>query len=133
MAISGHRQQRTAPPAARAGASAVVAKALSRASKKLQISQSSVAAIIGVSPSKVTRVFKGQSELSVIGKEGQLALLFLRVFRSLDTVVGGDEQALRSWFHGKNAHLGGVPSKLVESPQGLVNVADYLDAMRGTL
>lgn len=119
--------------AAELDAGAVDVKALRAASRRMNLSQASVGAIIGVSGSKVTRLFNGQARLAVAGKEGQLALLLLRVFRSLDTLVGGDEKAVRAWLHAKNVHLNGVPAQLVETPQGLVNVADYLDAMRGTL
>jgi hypothetical protein len=110
-----------------------VAKALLQASERLGLGRGDVAEVIGVSPSTMTRVFDGTSRLQVRRKEGQLALLLLRVFRSLDSALGGDERAVRTWFTTRNLHLRGVPSKLVRTPQGLVHVADYLDAVRGTL
>lgn len=112
---------------------AVVAKALQRAADRLGLSQAALAEIIGVSPAKVTRLFAGDATLGVRRKEGQLALLLLRVFRSLDTVVGGNPEALRAWFHAENHHLQGVPAELVARPEGLARVADYLDGVRGTL
>lgn len=112
---------------------AVVAKALRRAVERLGLTQADLAAVIGLSPSTVTRIFDGSAALAVDRKEGQLALLLLRVFRSLDSAVGGDERAVRAWFGGENRHLSGVPAELVKTPQGLVHVADYLDAVRGTL
>ena len=66
--------------------------------------------------------------------EGRHALLFLRVFRSLDTLVGGDAAKARLWLSAENRHLGGYPPlALIRTTPGLVRVADYLDAMRGKL
>ena len=55
------------------------------------------------------------------------------VYRSLDAMVGGNPEALRAWLTHANDHLHGVPAELLRTPQGLVHVADYLDAMRGKL
>ena len=64
-------------------------------------------------------------------KEGELALVFLRVYRSLDALVGGDDEKARRWLGAPNAHLHGVPLQLMRRVDGLVHVAEYLDAMRG--
>jgi hypothetical protein len=42
-------------------------------------------------------------------KPYELSLLLVRLFRSLDAVVGGDEASLRSWMVAANLALGGVP------------------------
>ena len=63
-------------------------------------------------------------------KEGELSLLFLRAFRSLDSLLGGSEEAARAWLHADNRHLGGVPAVEMEKVAGLVRVVEYLDAMR---
>jgi hypothetical protein len=55
----------------------------------------------------------------------------------LDAVVGGDEEKARAWFHAKNMHLGPgrviSPSERARTIEGLVDVAQYLDAVRGKL
>lgn len=66
-------------------------------------------------------------------KEGELALMFLRVYRSLDTLVGGDDAKATDWLHEVNDHLGGIPADRILSVEGLVDVVQYLDAMRGRL
>jgi hypothetical protein len=66
-------------------------------------------------------------------KEGELALLFLRLFRSLDALVGGEETKARAWLHASNAHLEGVPAERIRRVEGLVDVVQYLDSMRGRL
>ena len=66
-------------------------------------------------------------------KEGELALLFLRVFRSLDALVGGNAAHAKAWLRAENRHVGGVPLRRMKKIEGLVDVAEYLDAMRGTI
>ena len=64
-------------------------------------------------------------------KEGELAVLFVRLYRSLDGLVGGQDDAARSWMHSDNDHLGAPPARLVQTVTGIVHVLEYLDAMRG--
>ncbi|MGZ6142775.1 MAG: antitoxin Xre/MbcA/ParS toxin-binding domain-containing protein [Myxococcales bacterium] len=120
-------------PSAAAAPAAVVGKALVRAAAALGLSQSDVARVLGSSPASVSRTFAGLRGLDPGSAEGRNALLLVRVFRSLDPLVGGDSAKARLWLHAKNRHLGEVPARLLTTTQGLVHVADYLDAMRGTL
>ena len=112
----------------------VVAKALVRAAAVLGLAQGEVARILGTSAASISRSFAGDRPVPLDSAEGRLALLFLRLFRSLDTLVGGDRAKARLWLGARNAHLGGqVPLQLIATTQGLVRVADYLDALRGHL
>jgi hypothetical protein len=119
-------------PAARtsAEASRVLTKALVRAARSLGLSQRVLAAIIGISESSASRLNSGRL-VDPGSKEGELAVLFLRAYRSLDALLGGSDEASRTWLHASNRHLGGVPAELICRVTGLVRVADYLDAMRG--
>jgi len=114
----------------RPDAAAVLARAVVRAGRELALSQRILSRVLGISEASVSRLARGRT-LEPSSKEGELALLFLRLFRSLDTLVGGDRQAARAWVHADNHHLGGVPAKLVESVTGLIDVVEYLDGMRG--
>lgn len=109
----------------------VLAKALERAAQRLDLSDREVAAVLGVSPSSVSRLSRGLRTIAPQSKEGELALLFLRVFRSLDGLLGGDAEQSRRWLRAYNHHVAGVPAELLQTTQGLVRVADYLDALRG--
>src|SRR6185369_12528161 len=91
-----------------------------------------LAAIIGSSEASVSRLQHGRG-LDPDTKEGELALLFLRLYRSLDALVGGDDAKARDWLHAENAHLAGVPADRIRTVEGLVDVVQYLDAMRGRL
>ena len=112
----------------------VIATALVRAARRLALSQTELADVLGTSGASVSRTWNGERPIAPDSAEGRLALLFLRVFRSLDTLVGGDEEKARRWLDARNSHLGGQPPRaLLTSTPGLVRVAEYLDAMRGTL
>ncbi len=110
----------------------VLTKALLRASRRLDLQQKSLAPVLGVSAASLSRLSQGRS-IRPETKEGELAILFVRLFRSLDALLGGDEEASRQWFNAPNAHLGGVPAELIRTVPGLVHVVEYLDAMRGKL
>jgi hypothetical protein len=109
---------------------AVLTKATLRAARLLGLSDASLGEILGVSGASISRLGAGRRVIAPAAKEGQLAILFLRLFRSLDALLG-DPGSARAWLHAGNAHLGGVPADLVRSVEGLVHVAQYLDAMRG--
>jgi len=113
-------------------ASAVLAKAVLAAADRLDLRARHLAAIIGTSEASVYRM-RGGRTLAPEQKEGELALLFLRLYRSLDALVGGDDDRARAWLHAHNDHLGGVPADRIRSVEGLVDVIQYLDAMRGRL
>jgi transcriptional regulator with XRE-family HTH domain len=110
----------------------VLAKAALAAAERLGLRSRQLAEIIGTSEASVSRLRSGRG-LDPATKEGELALLFLRLYRSLDTLVGGDDVKARDWLHAANDHLGGVPADRIRTVEGLVDVVQYLDAMRGRL
>ena len=110
----------------------VVAKAALAAALRLGLRNKHLADVIGTSEASVSRLQTGRG-LTPDSKEGELALLFLRLFRSLDTLVGGDDARARAWIHAHNDHLAGVPAERIRTVEGLVDVVQYLDAMRGRL
>lgn len=109
---------------------AVVTKAVLRAAEALGLSNKVLGRIIGVSEATVSRMGSGAYALTPAEKPFELSILFIRLFRSLDAIVGGDDAVARSWLANENLALGGTPSVLVQSVQGLVNVIGYLDARR---
>jgi hypothetical protein len=80
----------------------------------------------------VSRLSRSERTLQPDSKEGQLAALLIRVFRSLDALVGNDAERRTAWMTSHNHALNGVPRQLIETPQGLVTTLVYLDAMRST-
>ena len=119
-------------PAVAPEAGPVLAKAALAAAARLGLRNRHLAAIIGSSEASVSRLQHGRG-LSPESKEGELALMFLRLYRSLDALVGGDDGKAREWLHAQNDHIGGVPADRIHTVEGLVDVVQYLDAMRGRL
>jgi hypothetical protein len=107
-------------------------KALLAAARLLGLRNRDLATVIGTSEASVSRLASGRV-IEPHTKEGELALIFLRLFRSLDALVGGDEHKARAWLHAENTHLGGVPVERIRQVEGLVDVVQYLDSMRGRL
>jgi len=119
------------PQAVRAAtAPAVVTKSAVRAADRLALSNRLLADVLGVSEATVSRMGAGTYQLAADGKPFELAVLFLRLFRSLDGITGGDTDVARSWLRNENTALGAAPITLIDSVQGLVNVVAYLDARR---
>lgn len=108
----------------------VLSKAVARAAERLDVSRSLLARVLGVSPATITRLYKGNYLLEQERKEWEFALLFVRVFRSLDSILG-DEGTARKWLKSENRGLNGRPIELIRSTEGLVRVVQYLDASRG--
>ncbi len=110
---------------------AVVTKATIRAADSLDISSRSLARVLGVSEATVSRMKKGDYALDK--KPFELAVAFIRLYRSLDAIVGGDDSVAATWLKNQNTALAGRPIELIESVSGLTNVIQYLDARRAII
>jgi uncharacterized protein (DUF2384 family) len=108
----------------------VLGKATIRAAHELDLSNVALARVIGLSEPTVSRIASGARGIDPGSKEGQLVLLLVRVFRSLDPLVGSDAQKRRDWLRSPNKALNGMPSALIETPYGLVTTLSYLEGMR---
>ena len=119
-------------PGDAADPSAVVAKAVLSAAERIGLTNRHLATVIGSSEASISRMQRGRG-VDPASKEGELALMLLRLYRSLDTLTGGDDIKSRAWLHSMNDHVGGVPADRIRTVEGLVDVVQYLDAMRGRL
>lgn len=112
---------------------AVLTKAVLRAAERLAISGRQLAEIIGVSEATVSRWKRNEAALEAGSKPFQLAALFVRTFRSLDAITGGDEAVARSWIAAPNLALAARPIERMVTVQGLVDVTTYLDGRRAPI
>ena len=112
---------------------AVVSKAVLRSAERLGVSNRLLGRIIGLSEASISRMARGQFSLEPDNKSYELSLLFIRLFRSLDSIVGGDETTARAWLRNENLLLGDRPIAMIETVSGLVNVLAYLDAERAVV
>jgi hypothetical protein len=113
--------------------SVALTKATLRAAEKLGLKNRILASIIGVSEPTVSRMSKGAYFLQPDEKSFELSALFVRLYRSLDAIVGGDEKVARSWFTNQNSALGVTPINLVRKVSGLIHVIQYLDSRRARI
>jgi hypothetical protein len=119
--------------AARSQSAAVVTKGALRAADKFGMTARAFAAVVGLSEATVSRMRAGDYLLRPGDKSFELALLFIRLYRSLDAIVGGDDRVAGAWLRSRNVQLDEEPLKLIQTVSGLVNVLQYLDARRAVV
>jgi hypothetical protein len=120
-------------PAANSQSAAVVTKAALRAAARLGMTARAFAQVVGLSEATVSRMRAGEYVLRPGEKSFELALLFIRLYRSLDAVVGGDDRVAGAWLKNRNTLLDDEPLALIQTVPGLVNVLQYLDARRAVV
>ncbi|NNM58373.1 MAG: DUF2384 domain-containing protein [Legionellales bacterium] len=108
----------------------VLTKALLRLAQAVQISQKELAQILGESEASISRLYAGQRQITPTSKTGELSLLLIRLYRSLNALVGDDAKA-QLWLRADNHYFLEPPIEHIKHIEGLVQTIRYLDAMRG--
>ena len=111
---------------------AVLAKAVLKAATELGLNQADLAAVLGVHRTAISRLKRNPS-LDPDSKQGELALMLIRVARALFALTGGDQDWIRHFMRTSNKVTGGVPAEQVKTVAGLVTVLQFVDAIRGKL
>ena len=112
---------------------ALVSKALLNAARRLEMTNIELAQIVGISESKLSRMDRKEAFVSRSGKEFDLAVLFVRLYRSLDSITGGDRVTSAAWIRNPNKAFDTVPVERMKSLEGLVDVVHYLDSRRAII
>jgi hypothetical protein len=120
-------------PRAKPDKAAVLTKAVLRAAGQLGLTSKMLATVIGLSEATVSRMRAGEYVLQPGHKPFELAVLFVRLYRSLDAIVGGDDEVAATWLKNRNSVLDDAPLALIQTVPGLMNVIQYLDARRAVL
>jgi len=111
----------------------VLTKAVLRAADQLGMTYKTLATVIGVSEATVSRMRSGEYELQRGQKAFELGVLFVRFYRSLDAILGGDTTVASAWLRNKNTALDASPLAMIQTVSGLMNVIQYLDARRAVV
>ncbi len=111
--------------------SEVLMKAFSNACHALSVTQSEQQQLLGVSRATLNR--KSESGFDDKPKVQELQLSFIRIYRSLFAIAGGDKEYMRHWYSSNNKALHGTPRELCLKIEGMFRINAYLDAMRGKL
>lgn len=114
--------------AARPDPAETLTKAFLNAGRELGLTQDDLGAVVG----RNRTVFR-RGGLDPTTKSGELAILLIRVYRSLYALVGGKRADMRHWMHIANRDTGSVPAEQVKSVAGLMRIVEYLDAFRGKI
>lgn len=110
--------------------SRVLSRAVGRVAACWKLSNEQLGMILGLSPASASRLRSGRFALDRSGKAFELGQYLVRLFRSLDALMGSDDQASISWLRTANLDLGGRPIDLIRTISGLTQVADYVDDFR---
>ncbi len=107
----------------------LVADSLSKAAKFMEITHVELANMMGISASAFSRAIqKGFAPQSL---KGQVALMIIRIYRSLSALSGQNHGFMTHFLRTNNKYFNQPPIETMDTLEGLVMVNQYLDAMRG--
>lgn len=104
--------------------------AVARIAEFWGLSNAKLGTILGVSAPTVTRLKRGTAALDPASKSFEAGQFLLRLFRSLDAMLGSDDAAAKRWLTTPNLDLGGKPIDEIDTMRGLITVCDYVDFYR---
>lgn len=111
----------------------VLTKAICNLSKFYSFTGKDLSEIIGISEATASRLNQGKKLISPDTKEGEMALLLVRIYRSLNAMLGNNHEKAKAWLNSKNKYFQNTPLEEMKSIPGLISVLNYLDVMRGKL
>lgn len=108
----------------------VLASAVAKIAGFWGFTNAKLGAILGLSEATASRLRSGKAGLDPASKSFEAGQFLLRLFRSLDALLGSDDLSARAWLTTPNLDLDGRPIDLIDSFRGLITVCDYVDAHR---
>lgn len=114
--------------------SRVLTSAVQEVAQRFELGSTELKDIIGVSQSTASRLLNGHYGIPEGSKPWELSALLVRMYRSLSSMVGGDDALARAWMHSPNHAMGGRhPAQEIKRVEGLVRACEYLDAHRARI
>ncbi len=111
--------------------SRVLSTAVVEAASRLGLGSSDLTSIIGASQPSASRLLNGKYFIPEGSKTWELSAHFVRLYRSVSSLVGGNDELARSWLKSANqAFDNRHPLEVVKRVEGLLHVCEYLDAHR---
>lgn len=107
----------------------ILANALMKASEDLGLDTTELANAIGVDVGEIIQIRKNLS-LEPESKVGKLAVHLIRISRGLHTLTNGDKDWMQAFMRSENRGTGGMPANQIATPDGLMKVVHYVDAMQ---
>lgn len=116
--------------ATRSDTERVLTTAITRIAGFWDLSNAKLGAILGLSPATISRLRASKTLLDPASKSFEAAQFLLRLFRSLDALLGSDDAAVKRWLTTPNLDLGAKPIERIDTMRGLIEVCDYVDFYR---
>lgn len=107
----------------------VLRKAMINLCDQLAINCKELAVIIGMNEASLSRIYENKAQIDPESKKGELALLLIKLYRSLDTKFDGNMQQCLDWLRHYNHHLQAIPAERILHVEGLLEIVSYLDAL----
>ena len=108
----------------------ILTSAVAKIADYWDLSNAKLGSVLGLSPATISRLRSGSTKLDQSSKSFEAGQFLLRLFRSLDAMMGSDDAAAKSWLAARNVDLEARPLDLIDSFKGLMTVCDYVDAHR---
>jgi len=110
--------------------SAALGTAIVRIAEFWGLNNAKLGAILGLSAPTISRLKRGAAGLDPASKSFEAGQFLLRLFRSLDALLGSDDMAARRWLDTPNIDLGAKPIDKLVTMRGLIELCDYVDFHR---
>ena len=107
-----------------------LSSAISRIAEFWGLSNAKLGAILGLSAPTISRMKRGETALDPASKSFEAGQFLVRLFRSLDAMLGSDDGAAKRWLETPNIDLEAKPIDEIETMRGLITVCDYVDFYR---
>lgn len=107
-----------------------LSEAIVRIGEFWALSNTKLGAILGLSAPTISRLKRGASMLDPASKSFEAGQFLLRLFRSLDAMLGSDDAAARRWLDTVNLDLAARPIDKLDTMRGLIELCDYVDFYR---
>ncbi len=112
--------------------SAALSQAVVETARRLALTPTEMAEVVGVSQPIASRLLQGDYRLRESGNEWELSVQLIRLSRSLFASVGEDDMLARGWLRSTNlAFSGQQPIDVIKRIDGLLHICEYLDAQSG--
>ncbi len=112
---------------------AVLAKAVVRAADLLDVGSQELSVVVGLAETDLSKAREGDFAFESNESSFRSAIMFVRLFRSLDAIVGGNTGVARAWLRNENTVFESSPFEKIKNVAGLSEVVEYLDAKRAII
>jgi transcriptional regulator with XRE-family HTH domain len=104
-----------------------VRNAVCRMADRVGLRGKDLAAILGVSPSYVSKMRRATATLEMHSHRYENALLLIRTLDVLWSLLANDA-AMNRYLYSEHETLGAIPAEMMKRPEGLVDMTRYVES-----